>query len=413
VRVLLVNLLYEPDLGPSAPLMAMLCEDLVRLGHELTTIAAVPHYPTGRVPAEYRSRLVQTELRNGVRVIRVWVPSVNRARLSRRFLTFLAYQALAAVVGLRLRYDVVIATNPALEVFLPYFVLGVLRRKPLIFSVHDIYPDVGVELGIFRRPILVKAVETLERFCLNHAVFVRVLSDGFQERLELKGVPEGRLKVVWDWVDTDFIRPQSRANPFSSRWGIDRCFAVMYAGNLGLSQPLERLVEAARLLAGQDQIRFVFVGEGSGKERLVAAVQSAALSSVSVIPAQTRQLLPQVLASADVSLVALKRGLSRNSVPSKCYSIMASARPVIASVDEGSDTWNLVEGARCGLCVPPEDPDSLAEAIWQLYQNPGLRARLGADGRAYVEEHHSRRVAAAEFDRLLRAAVDGKERVLE
>jgi colanic acid biosynthesis glycosyl transferase WcaI len=115
-----------------------------------------------------------------------------------------------------------------------------------------------------------------------------------------------------------------------------------------------------------------------------------------------------VLASADVSLVTLKSGMGTDSVPSKCYSIMASGRPIIASVDQGSDTWNLIQQAGCGLCLEPKNPRALADAILDLFRNDSYRARLGALGRAYVVKHHSKPHAAGEFHRLA-LALAGKE----
>jgi len=405
MRVLVITPFYAPDLGPSAPLYTMLCEDLARMGHQVSVIAAVPHYPSGIVSPEFRGRLVQREQRNGVDVTRVWVPSVNRARLGQRLLTFISYQLLTTFVALRRRYDVLIATNPSLEVGLPFGVLCGLRRKPAVFCVQDIYPDVGVKLEVFRHRPIIQVVDLMERFCLDRARYVQVISEGFRQTLQARGLPDSKLVVIPNWIDTDFIRPMPHENLFSTHWGLDHSFVVMYAGNIGLSQGLEHVVEATRLLAGEPSIRFVFVGDGAGKDGLQQAARSSGLTNVQFIPIQPRELLPQVLASADVSLITLKRGVGADSVPSKCYSILASGRPVIASVDQGSDTWNLIDRANCGLCVEPENPQALAEAILCLYKDESYRARLGANGRAYVVQRHSREAAAREFHRLLCALV--------
>lgn len=401
MRVLLITPFYTPDLGPSAPLYTMLCEDLVHLGCQVSVIAAVPHYPSGTVSPEFRGHPTQRERQNGVDVTRVWVPSVNRARLGQRLLTFVSYQFLATFVGLRRHYDVLIASNPALEAGLPFLVLGALRRKPAVFSVQDIYPDVGVKLGVFKYRPIIRAIDIMERFCLDQAGYVQVISEGFRQSLRAKGLPNSKLVVIPNWIDTDFIQPMSHANEFSTHWGLSDAFVVIYAGNIGLSQGLEHVVEATRLLAKEPSIRFVFVGDGAGKDGLQEAARSSGLSNIQFTPFQPRELLPQVLASADVSLITLKRGVGADSVPSKCYSILASGRPVIAAVDQGSDTWNLIHQANCGLCVEPENPQALADAILQLYRDEDYRAELGANGRTYVVQHHSRMAAARAFHQLL------------
>ena len=400
MRILVITTFYAPDLGANAGLYEMLCEELVHLGCEVSVISAVPHYPTGRVAKEFRGRLVQRERRQGVEVTRVWVPSVDRARLGLRLWGFFCFQVLAAVVGLTRRYDVLVAGGPALEVLLPVLALGVLQRKPMIYSVHEIYPEVGVKLGIFRHRLVIRAIAWMERLCCWRASYVRVLSEGHRRVLESKGIPETKLSVIWDWADTDFIRPLPRRNPFSAQWGLDDRFVAMYAGNLGLTQGLEQVVEAARLLEGEPAIRLVLVGDGAGKSSLQRLVEGAGLRNVQFIPLQERELLPWVLASADVSLIMLRMGMGRDSVPSKCYSIMASGRPIIACVDEGCDTRDLIERAGCGVWVQPQGGGALAEAILDLFRGEAYRARLGALGRAYVVEHHSKTHAAGEFHRL-------------
>lgn len=406
MRILVITPFYAPDLGPSAALYEMLCEELVRLGHEVSVISAVPHYPTGRVSNDFKGRLVQQENRRGVEVKRVWVPSINRSSLSQRLLSFLCYQLLAVLVGIRRRYDVVIASNPAFEVALPLLLLGFARGKRVIYSVHEIYPDVGIKLGIFRNRAVIGVVEWMERLCCNRAAYVRVISDGYKQALAAKGVPSSKLAVIWDWIDTDFVRPLPRRNPFSAEWGLDDLFVVMYAGNIGPTQGLESVVEAARLLVSESSIRFVFVGEGAAKSELEQLAESRGLKNTLFIPFQSREMLPQVLATADVSLVTLKRGLGADSVPSKLYSILASGRPVIASVDAASDTSRLAREAQCGTFAEPENPSALANAILNLAHDASLRQRLGENGRNYVWNFRSKRDAAERFQELILSSVN-------
>ena len=397
MRVLVVTTYYAPDLGPGAALFTMLCEDLVRLGHQVSVLAAVPHYPTGNVPQAFRGAWARRETTAGVDVTRVWVPSVNRADLWKRLATFTVFQVLATLFGPRRNYDVVVAGNPALEIFLPFAVLAAARGKPAIFSVHDLYPEVGVRLGIFRHRSVIFLIKWMEDFCLKRAKCVRVLSDGFRDAIRSRGVEDSRILLVWDWLDPDFIRPLPRVNSLSANWSLDGRFVALYAGNIGLSQGLECILQAASLLSSEPSIRILLVGDGAGKRALQERAAQAALWNVEFFPFQPREDLPLVLATADVSLICLKRGVSGDSVPSKFFSILASARPVIASVDHGSDTWKLVQSANCGVCVPPEEPKAMADAILALYRDPERRASFGSNGREYVVVNHSRTSAAQRF----------------
>ena len=163
MRILVLTPYYAPDLGASASLYEMLCEELVRLGHHVSVLSAVPHYPTGRVPAEFRGRLIQRETRNGVEVTRIGLFSCDRAKLGFRLLGFLWFQFFASAVSWRRKPDLLIASNPAFEIALPLAILGFLRRTPFIYSVHEIYPDIGVKLGIFRNRAIIGFLRALER----------------------------------------------------------------------------------------------------------------------------------------------------------------------------------------------------------------------------------------------------------
>lgn len=401
IRVLVITPFYAPDFGSPADHYAMQCEDLAALGCDVSVICAVPHYPTGKVHEGFRGHLFQREQRNGVDVTRVWVPSVDRARLGRRLLSFLCFQVLASAVAITRSCDVMIFSGPALEVFLPFLLLHAFRRAPSIYVVHEIYPDIGVKLGIFRNRFVIRCLDWMERFCCHRATYVRVLSEGYKRALEAKGWPGDKLAVLPNWADTEFIAPLPNSECLTAKWELDHCFVVMYAGNIGLTQGLEQVIEAARVLQSQPSIRFVMVGDGAAKQRLQQEVADSGLRNVQFVPYQPRELLPSVMGTANVSLVPLKKSFAEDSIPSKVYSILASGRPLIAITEKDTDTRRLIDEAECGLAVDPDDTRQLVEAVTRLYRDPALCARLGANGRNYVVRFHSRQAAAKRFQELL------------
>ncbi len=406
MQLLIVTPNYNPDLGPSAPLYTMLSESLVERGHQVTVITAVPHYPTGQVPIEYRGKWFQRSDENGVTVIRVGLPSLKRESLIQRVLQFLAFQVGATLAEIGQKYDATIVANPALQTWLPFTWATILKRRPAIFSVHDVYPDVGIRLGIFTTRAQIAFVSWLERFCLDHASVVRILSDSFRPGLGDLKVAASKISLVHDWVDTDLIRPLPRENQFSQQYGLCESFVVMYAGNIGLSQGLEKVLDTARLLEDHRDVQFVIVGDGTGLASLKAEVAQAQSTNVHFIPFQPRQRLPEVLASASTSLVILKPGIGAASLPSKIFSIMASGRPILICVDKDSEAWRLIEQAGAGIWVDPENPKRLAEAILMLKRDDALREKLGCNGRQWSEQHHSARYSAEQFERLLVRAVN-------
>ncbi len=401
MRILLVSPYYAPDLAPDASLFEMLLSDLASKGHQVSVICAVPHYPTGRVPERFRGRLFQREIRDGVDVTRVWIPSFNRARFGQRIIAILCYQFLAALLMLGRRFDVMFTINPAFESALPLFVAGTLRRKPIIYAAWDIYPDVGIRLGVFRHRPVIDSVAAIENYCYRHSAFVHVLSQQHRKLLADRGVPIAKLAMIPLWVDTEFIRPIPRRNQFSAQHNLDDSFVVLYAGNFGKTHGVDSLLETARLLSSEPRIRFVLVGAGEAHSDLQSAFESAGLTNAQFLNFQPREKLPVLLASADVSLVMLKPGFGSDSVPSKAYPIVASGRPILASVDSECETASFVRQAGCGICVQPGNSHAIAEGILKLFRDRNLCAQFGAAGRSYALQHHSRSVAAAEFHNIL------------
>jgi len=409
MHILVLTGYYAPDGGPAAPLFTMLCEALVRRGHQVTALTAVPHYPTGRVPESFRSSGTRSTIENGVRVVRVPLHSVDRSRLGSRLFQFISYQINSVFAGFNFNYDVFIAHSPALEMWLPFLWHSKLRNKPGVYSVHDVYPSVGVRLGIFRNGAVIKSVTALEKSCLHGAAKIRVLSRSFIDQLVELDVPRSKIELIYDWADVSLIKPLSKINSFSMENGLTEKFVVLYAGNLGLVQGLSSVVDTARLLVNEKDIEFVFVGDGAGKRDLIEKATHLGLKNVRFLPYQPRERMPEILASGDISLVTLQKGTGFGALPSKIYSILASSRPVIASVDPGSDAWDLVERSRSGLCIPPESPDTLARGILQLKKDENLRDEFSSNGREYVLNFHTPDYAATRFEALLFAAVESKK----
>jgi colanic acid biosynthesis glycosyl transferase WcaI len=298
--------------------------------------------------------------------------------------------------------DVILCVNPPITVGFSGWLLGLARRAPLVFNVQDVWPDCLVIIDQLRSPLLIAVFKRLEKFIYRVSASVTVLSEGMKENLMRKGIPAGKIMVIPNWANVETIRPVERENGFRAAHGLNGDFVVMFAGNLGYIAMLDKALEAAKLLENEPHIRFLIVGEGNAKAGLVNRASELGLRNVRFLPTQPSEVLPEMLGAADLSLVTLNRRLGQLNVPSKTYSIMASARPVLASVPEDSEIARLVKEADCGVGVAPEDPQSLAQAIKHLSRQPEKLRTYGANGRRYVEEYFSRRKLTAQYHDLLR-----------
>jgi colanic acid biosynthesis glycosyl transferase WcaI len=236
------------------------------------------------------------------------------------------------------------------------------------------------------------------------AAAVTVVSEAHRDNVLSKGVPRQKVAVIPNFVDTDFLRPLPRHNPWSAEQGMDGHFVVAYAGNIGASQGLETLLGAASRLKTHEDIVFLVIGRGTVRTSLEARARASGLDNVRFLTFQPRVRLPEVYATADVHLVLLRRGIT-GSMPSKTYSIMATGRPLVAAVEPQSEVASLVQRAGAGLIVPPEDPEARAEGILTLRRGREKRRTMGEDGRAHVTEHYSKQAVASQYDALIRRLV--------
>jgi colanic acid biosynthesis glycosyl transferase WcaI len=223
-----------------------------------------------------------------------------------------------------------------------------------------------------------------------------------------KGVPEDKIEVIPNFADTDFIRPLEKANAFSQAHELTDKYVVLYAGNIGLSQGLEVILDAAELLRDQSDIVFLIVGQGARRNGLMAEAERRGLSNVQFLPLQPEADVPLIYASCDVALIPLRRGVTENSVPCKTYSIMAAGRPYIACVDRGSNVWKLTDAAGCGVCVEPEDGEALAEAVLWLQSEPAMARAMGRNGRGYVMRHFAREAITSRYRVALESLIESQ-----
>lgn len=403
IKVLVITPQYAPDYGPSAPIYTALCEDLQRMGDDVTVVTGFPNYTGADLQKRAWGRLIEKSTWNGVPVYRTYVYNAPKNSLVRRLVYHASYNLFAMLAALRVKKpDVILADAPTLWSGLPLLVKAVLPGVPFIYIVHDIYPDVLVKLDMLRNPRIIGWVERVEKYFYDRAAEISVLSDDFKKNLLCKKVPAEKLVVIPACVDTQFFQPQPRENAFRERWGLQGKFVVLYAGNIGFSQGLEIVLEAARQLEDHAEIQFVIVGEGATKGELQARAAELGLRNVQFHPFQPREDVPQIYAMADACLVTLKKDVVAESVPSKTYTIMACGRPIIAVVNRYSEAASLITNAECGLCIEPEDTAGLAEAVLELNHNRALRAHMETQARAAAVSRYDRQVASDLYQTMIR-----------
>jgi colanic acid biosynthesis glycosyl transferase WcaI len=278
--------------------------------------------------------------------------------------------------------------------------VGLLRRAPLVFNVQDVFPDAAVRTGAISNRRVITAAAWLERFTYRRARVVVVLSDDLQRNVARKigDALSDRVVVIPNFVDTDLIRPADRSTPYRAELGIGDEPVVLYAGNVGFSQSLDLVVGAARRMP---DVTFVVNGDGSARAELEAT--AAGLANIRFAGYQPVERLPEVLASGDIHVVPLRTGLGDVSVPSKTYSSLAAGRPIVASIDLGSEIPRLLERSRAGTAVAPDDLDAFVIALRAVLDDPAAARQMGERGRRWAVDEASPAAVGAAYDRLLRS----------
>ena len=391
-RLLVFNQYYWPGVEATAHLLSELCAALAE-EFDVTVV-------TGRLPQPGGEPGRTTH--EGVEIVRVHSTAYDRSALHLRALNYATYLAQSLREGLAApRPDVVLCmTDPPI---IADVALIVARRfgVPLVVVSQDVFPEIAVELKRLENPAVIEILRRAIGAYLERADRVVAIGETMRERLEQKGAPAERLRVIPNWVDSTVLTPQPRDNEWAREHGLDDRFVVMHSGNVGYAQNLDALVRAATFLRDLDRLTIAIVGEGSRRAPLVELAELLETESVYFLPYQPREVLPQSLSAADVHVVGLARGLSGYVVPSRLYGIMAVGRPVIVAAEPSSETAQLVERVGCGVVIPPGRPELLAEEIRRAHDGLLDLDELGRRGREYVTAEADRSVAVRRYRDLL------------
>lgn len=393
---------FAPDTAPTGDVITRIVTELAALGHELHVVTALPWYREHSIEEGWRGKMLRRELTEWGSITRVNpFPGGDKRNLVRRALGFAGFSALAGVASLRGgRVDAVIAMSPPLTMGLTGWGTHLVRRGPLVFNIQDVFPDAAVETGAITNRHIIAVARWLERVSYHRAAAITVLSDDLRDNVTAKVKPShrDRVHVIPNFVDTEFIQPADRMTALRRELWIGDEPVVLYAGNVGFSQSLEMVVDAAR-----DFPQATFLINGDGAARTTLEARAAGTTNVRFSGYQPRDRVPEVLATGDIHLVPLKAGLGRVSVPSKTYSILAAGRPVLAAIDAGTEVPRMLSASNAGVAVAPDDPNAFKEALAALLADRAAASAMGAAGRAWVTGAASPRAVAVAYEQLIRS----------
>jgi colanic acid biosynthesis glycosyl transferase WcaI len=382
VRILLLNLYYPPDTSATAK-MAHGVVDALSVSHHVTVLCGRPSYD----PTERRAwRLYQTEIAGGVRIVRAGSTAFRRFDMKKRALNYLSYVALAIPRALFVPSDAVVAmTDPPFQGIVGAIV-AMLKRKPYVYNIRDMYPDMAVGGSIVEPGRISRIWEKLHRWALRRATRVIVLGEDMRARIIAKGVEPSHVLIVRDGTE---ILPRNTPLPTPDPEVVSAIrgsfsFVLVHAGNLGFYGAWNTLLTAARLLAG-DGVGLVFVGDGAQRSQIeVAAAGSSNIRFLEFFPASK---IPSVLAAADAHVITVRRGLEGVVVPSKLYGILAAGKPIVAVAPKETDAVSLGIQRGFAVAADPDHPGEVVNAVRALASDPSKVKAMGEAARAAARDY--------------------------
>lgn len=390
MRFLFLSQYFPPEIGAPSVRLGALVRELKRRGHEVEVVTAMPNYPTGSIFPNYRGKLYLRESWEDIPIHRAWLyPAVGGGL--KRMLSYVSFTLMASLLIWKARKpDFIFVESPPLFLGLTGWMASRVWGVPMIFNVADLWPDAVRAFGILREGPLLRVAYRLESWIYRQAQFINAVTNGIKDTLiHVKEVPKERILFLPNGVDTNIFKPVEPDEGLRQALGLEGKRLVLYAGNHGLAHGLDVALQAACLLReSPPTVQFLFVGDGSEKQRLMKMAEEMGCNNVTFLSPVPPERLNKLYGLASVALVTLKPDpLNEGARPSKLFPAMATATPILYSGSgEGA---KLVNAAGAGIVVPPGDPKALAEALLYLLENQTDARDMGLKGRRYVEENLS------------------------
>ncbi len=409
MNILFVNAYFQPETIAFSHLENDLLESLIRGGHEISVICPTPTRGISNLERKKYAKVKREVLYDGkVQVRRFWAPQEKKNTIIRA-LRYLWCNIRESQIARNCKNtDVVFAVStPPTQGMFAAIICKRLNKKycnntRFVFNLQDLFPESMVSTKMAKKDSIVyKIGNKISQYTYEKADVIVAISEDHKRILINKGVPAKKIKVIYNWVDTDVVKHvDEKDNKLFDELALDRDkFYITYAGSLGMNQGIDTIIDTSKLLKYKKDIYFVIFGYGLYYEHYQSMVKT--LENVKIFPLQPQNRVSEVYSLGKASIISSQKGVGQSGLPSKTWSIMATSTPVLLSFDSKTELQNIIEEAKAGLFSEAEDANMLANNILYLYNNQDKISRMGENARKLVEEKFSRRVCTGEWMKTL------------
>jgi glycosyltransferase involved in cell wall biosynthesis len=374
----------------------------VKLGHDVTVITCAPNFPEGVLFDGYKNKWYQREVMEGIDVVRVKTYITANEGFVKRILDYISFGVMGGIAGLfQTRPDVIVSTSPQFFCACGAWVLSVVRWKPWVFELRDIWPASITAVGAMEKSTIIRVLEKLEMFLYRRADRIVAVTNSFKTELIERGIDGDKIDVVINGVDLSKYSPVETKSPaLADQYGLAGKFVVGYIGTHGMAHALDKVLDAAALLQDNDDVRFLFAGGGAERASLERLAAERGLSNVVMMPRQPKEAMPAVWSLCDISLISLRdTPLFTKVIPSKIFESMGMGLPMVIACPAGEAT-DIIAGTSSGVVVEPENPEALANCIAGLYSDRPRLAELASASGMSAKGYDRARQAALMLDAL-------------
>jgi colanic acid biosynthesis glycosyl transferase WcaI len=405
IRILTNN--YPPEIGAAANQLYELAQALTAKGHTVSVVTRFPrHLPAESLPKNNGRWLVE-ERRPEAVVTRVNIPLLSRKVPLMRELEHLLNILFLAIASLSGDPpEVTLVYSPPIVVGYAALFARLFNNSKIVLNVQDLFPQSLIDLGLLKNPFLITVSRWLEKLLYRRVDHITVMSETNQRIVAGTAGNNDKVTVVYNWVDTDYIRPGERDNEIRQEFGLADKFVLTFAGCIADSQDMDIILNTAKKLEREMDLLFLLAGNGPRYEDTIAKTAAMGLRNVKIIPIQPREKYVKLLAASDVGMITLSPVVATPVVPSKMLSIMSAGRPILASLPLSGDAPGFIERSGSGIVVGAGEVEAFALAVQKLSRDRGLCERYGRQGRQWVVANYSLAASAAKYEELFKRVVN-------
>lgn len=405
MHILFLSDNFPPEVNAPASRTFDHCREWVAQGHKVTVVTCAPNFPAGKMIDNYRNRMFAREEMSGIEVVRVWSYITANEGFLRRTLDYVSYAVSATLASFFVRrVDVIVATSPQFFTACAGWATSVLKWRPYVFELRDIWPESIKAVGAIKSGALLRLLERLELFLYRRAAAVISVTRSFKDNLARRGIDPSKIEIITNGVNVELFTPRPKDKSLVEALGLKGKFVAGYVGTHGMAHALGTVIAAADMVSKRvDGVHFLMLGDGAEKDALKADATRRGLANMTFLDTVSKHEVVRYWSLLDAAIVHLRdEPLFREVIPSKIFESMAMGVPILHGVR--GESAEIVTKENVGITFAPEDPAALADAVIAMSDDPERRQAMAARGSVVARKYDRKALATRMLATLERLA---------